>query len=105
MTMDYDAEIAKLLEKALPLRSLDDDDPKKQELTGIVDEVNALREAQDKANRQALVHHAAPVTETVVVQVDTLLDLVKQAQELGITVDRRWSEATLRARIDEALAK
>jgi hypothetical protein len=32
-------------------------------------------------------------------------DLEAQAKELGITVDRRWSEATLRQRIDEALAK
>ena len=31
-------------------------------------------------------------------------DLLKQAEELGITVDNRWNEATLQSKIDEALA-
>lgn len=32
-------------------------------------------------------------------------DLLKQAEELGITVDARWSDETLQKKIDEALAK
>lgn len=31
-------------------------------------------------------------------------DLKKQAEELGITVDKRWSEARLQQEIDKALA-
>ena len=36
-------QIAALLEKALPLRLLDDDDEAKRPLTAIVDQINALR--------------------------------------------------------------
>ena len=36
-------KIAALLEKALPLRLLDDDDEAKRPLTAIVDKINALR--------------------------------------------------------------
>ena len=36
-------QIAALLEKALPLRLLEDDDEAKRPLTAIVDEINALR--------------------------------------------------------------
>ena len=31
-------------------------------------------------------------------------ELLKQAEELGITIDNRWNEATLQAKIDEAKA-
>jgi hypothetical protein len=36
---------------------------------------------------------------------DSREDMEKQAAEVGVTVDRRWSDSTLRQKIDEALAK
>ena len=44
--MNIETEIARLLKLAEPLRKLDDEDPAKGPLTGIIDEVNALRAKQ-----------------------------------------------------------
>lgn len=46
--MNIESEIKRLLDLALPLRSLDEDDPRKEPLGGIVDEINRLRAEQDK---------------------------------------------------------
>jgi len=63
--MDYESEIAKLAATAEPLRKLDDDDPKKEALTVIVDKINALR-AKQAAEPAPVV--AAPFTSTLSVQ-------------------------------------
>ena len=100
--MDYEAEISKLLAQAEPLRALDDDDTRKEELRVIVDEINVLRAKQAQVGIVA-----EPVAQPVVegADADPVTDLEAQAKSLGITVDRRWSPATLQARIDEVLAK
>jgi hypothetical protein len=43
---DIDAQIEKLLEAALPLYPLDEDDEKRYPLAGIIDKINALRAEQ-----------------------------------------------------------
>lgn len=48
---DYEAEIAELAAQADPLRVLLDDDPAKEPLQGLVDQINALRHAQATADR------------------------------------------------------
>lgn len=47
----------------------------------------------------------AETTETTEQESAELADLQKQAEELGIKVDGRWSAATLQEKINEALAK
>lgn len=54
--MSIEDDIKRLLELAAPLRLLEDDDPAKGPLTGIVDEINKLRAEQA---RGALVTAAA----------------------------------------------
>ena len=46
--MNIEDKITELLAHAEPLRQLDDDDEAKRPLTGIVDEINALRALQSK---------------------------------------------------------
>ena len=50
--MAIQKQIDDLIAKATPLRALDDDDPKKLALTGIVDEINYLREVMTKPGFQ-----------------------------------------------------
>ncbi|MGL5736244.1 MAG: hypothetical protein ACRCYS_15375 [Beijerinckiaceae bacterium] len=44
--MKLEDQITELLEEALPLRELGDDDPAKERLAGIVDRINTLRAVQ-----------------------------------------------------------
>lgn len=46
--MSIEDEIQRLLKEALPLRSLEDDDPAKSPLPGIVDAINKLRAEQSR---------------------------------------------------------
>jgi hypothetical protein len=46
--MTLEDKIQQLLAEALPYRPLDEDDPKKEPLARIVDEINRLRAAQAK---------------------------------------------------------
>jgi hypothetical protein len=94
--MDYEKKIAELLAKGEPMRKLDDDDPRKEELRHIVDEVNALRAEQEKAG-QNVIADAPPKVDRA--------ELEKQAGELGVKFDGRTTDALLQSRIDEALAK
>jgi hypothetical protein len=110
--MNYEAEIQKLLATAEPLRALNDDDPRKEELGGIVDQINKLRALQSGA-----VVAPEPVAPTpdplapmqmVADQEELALkraELEDQADELGIKYDGRTTDAALQRRIDEALAK
>ena len=49
--MNIEDKIAELLAQAEPLRKLADDDTAKAPLTGIVDEINALRAEQSRGGR------------------------------------------------------
>lgn len=66
--MNTEAEIHRLLALAEPLRLLADDDLAKGPLTGIVDEINALRAEQNKPRQVAAVIEGAdhdPEAETI----------------------------------------
>ena len=50
--MNIEDKIAELLAQAEPLRKLDDDDTAKAPLTGIVDQINALRARQSRGETE-----------------------------------------------------
>lgn len=49
---DLERRIQALADRAAPLRKLADNDPAKAPLTGLIDEINALRAEQDTMSRQ-----------------------------------------------------
>jgi hypothetical protein len=110
--MDIEKQIAYLLATAEPLRALDDDDPRKEELGGIVEQINVLR-----AQQSGVVSPAVPdaptvdplaVSKSVADQEELAMkraELEDQADELGIKYDGRTTDAALQRRVDEALAK
>lgn len=51
--MTLETQIQELLAQAEPLRALDDDDPRKEPLSAIVDHINGLRELQAKQTMAA----------------------------------------------------
>jgi hypothetical protein len=99
--MAYEAEIAGLVAKADALRGLQDDDPNKEELTGFVDEINALRAKQNTVD--------FPVA-TGGVDVDddpprTRKVIEDEANSLGLVFDKRTTDKVLEERIALELAK
>ena len=60
--MTIEDQIQSLIAHAEPLRALDDDDPAKAPLAGIVDEINRLRAVQEKQGREAPAPTSAPAT-------------------------------------------
>lgn len=46
--MTIEQEIQRLVDMAAPLREYEEDDPRKEPLAGIVDEINRLREMQSR---------------------------------------------------------
>ena len=64
--MSIETKIAELLDAAAPLRLLDDDDPAKDRLGFIVDEINRLRAIQADADRSVdLAEAHIPVAQVV----------------------------------------
>lgn len=64
--MSIDAKIAELLAAAAPLRELDEDDPAKDRLGAIVDEINRLRSLQaDAVLSVELAEAQIPVAQSV----------------------------------------
>lgn len=82
--MNTTEEIERLLALAEPLRAMHDDDPAKEPLTGIVDEINKLRAIE--AKQPVIVAPAA------VEGADAAPTLDEQLQAAGIEVDKRWGE-------------
>lgn len=55
-SQEIEGEIQRLLDKADPLRELEDDDPKKAALPGLVDDINALRAEQSALNNPVTIY-------------------------------------------------
>jgi hypothetical protein len=89
--MDYEAQIAELLTKAVPLRLLDDDDERKVLLTAIVDRINALRAEQARAPKSVPIE--TPIEGA---DADERASLFAEARRLGFEPDGRWGMARLR---------
>ena len=99
MTYDQlEAQIQALLKKADPLRLLDEDDPRCEELAGIVNQINQLRARQSAITQAAdLLALSAPK--------DEIVDrgaLERRAADLGIAFRANISDAKLAERIEEA---
>jgi len=87
--MTTEERIADLLALAAPLREMHDDDPAKEPLGGIIDQINRLREQQDKERR--LSRPEAPE-----------LSVREKLEAAGIKVDKRWSDARCHAELEKA---
>lgn len=86
--MSIQARIDALLAKADPLRPLDEDDPRKEPLAGIVDEINRLRAEQSeeriRGSVNAVVEGADHASKEAAADADEAVQAVQagQAQEV-----------------------
>lgn len=86
-------QIRGLLAEALPLRELDDDDPRVEPLAGIVDQINRLR-AKQSAMKQQEELDAPP-------GLPARAELERRAKAAGIVFSPKISDAKLAERIEE----
>lgn len=98
--MTYEAletQIQALLKAAAPLRLLDADDPRTEELADIINQINRLRAQQSKLTQAAEMAALDEPTEPV-----DRGYLERKAQDLGIAFRANISSAKLAERIAEA---
>ncbi len=93
----YDADYAEFLE----WRRWKAQREAKSQIPGFEPDVGMLRPAEENVSRETLPQASDPVAEDG----DLIQTLRKEAAELGIEVDGRWSERTLRREIDAALSR